>query len=647
MFKRFYFLLCLLLFCCWLPTTLTAQTGCVQGDCQNGVGVKIFNSGGKYIGHFKKGKLDGVGSFYYTDGSKYQGQWKNNYPDGEGIKTLADGSKKKGFWKKGKEVDPPQEEAVVQVSSPVDSPEPSRQEEVVIAEPEPPVKQQKGCVSGNCKNGKGIYIYPSGAMYIGHFSNGQINGIGVCYYSNGSKYQGNWLNRYPHGKGTKKLADGRSWTGQWIKGQPIDQDGQIIAELFPRQEDQEVQTDVQTGCVSGDCVDGEGVFAYADGSEYEGQFNNGKPNGQGIIRFQNNEKYSGGFQNGLKHGKGTYYMADGTQQQGQWDKDVFVQDQRANKKGCISGDCLAGTGTFVYPNGDKYEGQWSNAQRNGKGTLIKTDGTIVQGNWKEDAFLAEVTPTRPKPQEVESGEFQRPKVWAVIVGVASYNHMPTLRFTDDDAYRVYAFLRSPKGGALEGDQIKLLIDEDATYKNITKSMKETFKKAGPNDLIMLYFSGHGLNGAFLPIDFDGFNNRLEHIQVKAILDQSPAKFKLCIADACHSGSLLAMRSGTVKGVLESYYETLSKAKAGTALIMSSKSEETSLESKGLRQGVFSHYLIRGLEGEADSAQKDNVITIQELYDFVNTNVRLYSGNRQSPLIEGDYDPNMPVSVIGY
>ena len=77
--------------------------------------------------------------------------------------------------------------------------------------------------------------------------------------------------------------------------------------------------------------------------------------------------------------------------------------------------------------------------------------------------------------------------------------------------------------------------------------------------------------------------------------------------------------------------------------MSSKSDETSLESSGLRQGVFTHFLIRGMKGEADR-NEDKIVNVQELYNFVYTNVREYTGNRQSPIIRGDYDRNMTVGV---
>jgi len=63
-------------------------------------------------------------------------------------------------------------------------------------------------------------------------------------------------------------------------------------------------------------------------------------------------------------------------------------------------------------------------------------------------------------------------------------------------------------------------------------------------------------------------------------------------------------------LISTFYEQLAQAEGGTALFLSSKSEEeeTSLESSGLRQGVFSHFLIRGLKGEAD-ADNDRLVTI--------------------------------------
>ncbi len=535
------------------------------------------------------------------------------------------------------------------------------------------------CISGNCANGTGIYRYPSGARYIGEFKDGEINGIGTCYYSDGSQYRGQWTNRYPDGEGIKSLADGRQWKGSWRMGVPIDSLGQPIVELFP--EVPAAVEEVQSGCLAGDCQEGEGLYAYPDGSKYEGSFTAEKPDGNGIYTYVNGNRYVGAFRQGHPHGQGVLHYPDSTFISGEWRDGEYLGNPviAEDVVGCLEGDCDNGTGTYVfkdavakysgrfrngvpdgegiiyYSNGGRYRGEWSDGNFSGKGTFYLSDGTEIAGYWKDGNFMGQEKPVPTLPAvtpEVDPEAYlavQRAlnfKTWAVIVGIADYNHMPALRYTDDDAYRYHSFLKSPEGGAVKDEHIRLLINEDATANNIREAMQDVFRQAGPDDLVILYFSGHGLKGAFLPIDYNGYNNKLEHEEIRQLFGESQAKYKLCIADACHSGSLMSIaeKSGTVRNVLEDYYRTLSEAKAGMALIMSSKSEETSLESSGLRRGVFSHFLLRGLKGEADTDQ-NKLITVQELYDYISGQVRAYTQNRQTPVITGDYDPDMTVGGI--
>ncbi|MBK8558061.1 MAG: caspase family protein [Lewinellaceae bacterium] len=535
------------------------------------------------------------------------------------------------------------------------------------------------CISGDCINGQGTYVYPSGAKYVGSFKDGEIDGVGVCYYTDKSKYSGEWKNRYPEGKGTKTYADGTKRTGSWKKGKPVDEAGNVLEEYIAgkKEEQQDDGTNIQSGCLSGDCKSGSGIFAYPDGSKYEGEFVNGKFQGSGTFHFANGDKYVGQFRENFPNGSGIRYHQHGTVESGQWHDGEFIGASliESGQVGCITGDCEAGTGVFIYKegaarfegafqnsqphgyglclysNGDRYRGEWADGAFNGKGTLYLHDQTIVDGYWKAGEYIGKTAPenyaplaenTVPaSPAAVET--LALAKVYAVVVGVAAYDHMPVLRYTDDDAYRFYAFLKSPEGGALPDDQVRILIDEEATRENILETINDVFAMASDKDLVIFYFSGHGLNGSFLPIDFDGFNNKLGHDEIAAAFNRSKAKYKLCLADACHSGSIFAMRSGETEPVLNQYYQTLSRSVSGTALIMSSKAEETSLESSGLRQGVFSHFLIRGLKGDADK-NNDKIVSVQELFDFIYNNVRDYTGNRQSPVIKGTYDTNMPVSA---
>jgi uncharacterized caspase-like protein len=225
--------------------------------------------------------------------------------------------------------------------------------------------------------------------------------------------------------------------------------------------------------------------------------------------------------------------------------------------------------------------------------------------------------------------------------------MPSLKFPDDDAFRFYSFLKSPEGGALTENQIEILVDESATRENILKTMRTMFLKADENDVVVFYFSGHGLEGSFLPVDFDGYNNKLRHDEVKQIFKMSKAKHKLCIADACHSGSLNYGQGLAAKGPatvsLKRFYQAFEDADGGIALLMSSQSEELSLEDQGLRQGVFTYYVLQGLKGKADN-NSDKLVTIKELYNYVYKSVREYTAGMQTPVLTGNYDGSMPVAV---
>lgn len=527
---------------------LAGKSQCLSGDCQNGNGIFLHPDGERYIGAFQLGTPDGLGTYYYNDGSNYYGFWKAGSPNGAGIKSLNDGRKQKGLWRRG---------ILVQEDP-----------QLVIEENGSVQQLQLGCISGNCADGKGVFLHPDGSVYIGDFKNGKKSGVGICYYPGKTEYRGSWLNNLPNGSGTMTMPDGDKKAGLW-------QEGQLQSEEKVAQQTQ------KESCLSGDCQNGYGVYLQADGRRYQGPFRNGKPNG---------------------------------------------------------------TGTYYFTNGERYEGQMLDGELNGKGSLYFPDGRIISGYWQKGKYMASLNvESHPLVINNESQKSDT-KIWAVVIGIAAYEHMQRLRFTDDDAYRFYAFLKSPEGGALPDDQIQLLIDESATRNKIVSAMREIFGKADENDLVMLYFSGHGVPGAFLPIDFDGLNNKLYHQEISSILASSRAKYKVCIADACHSGGLLAVRTPNAQPELISFYQNLSQAQPGTALIMSSKSNETSLEASGLRQGVFSHYLISGLKGEADS-DKNKIITIEELYQFIHQNVTEYTGFMQSPVIRGNYDPKMPVAMM--
>lgn len=523
------------------------------------------------------------------------------------------------------------------------------------------------CISGNCHTGSGVFVYSSGARYIGVFDNGEREGLGICYYSDGSSYFGYWKNDRRHGEGILTEANGRKQKAEWRRGSLHEVKAELAFQLPGNRKKP------KTGCLSGDCKDGRGVYVFPDGTVYSGDFFNGNRHGFGECFFPGNVHYKGRWQSDLPDGNGIMVYSDDSEEAGYWRRGELVAREgtlpvRENIKevpldpGCIKGNCENGTGVYVYSdksryegtfrngyphgqgkimytNGDVYEGRLELGELHGRGKLIAGSGHTVEGYWEKGRYVQSITSENPTNTSRPENEV---RIWAVVIGIANYPHMPPLYYTDDDAYQFYAFLKSPEGGAVPDNQLRLLIDENATRKNIINAMQDVFSKAGPNDIAILYFSGHGKPGAFLPHDNRGEFNKIYHEEITNMLDGSPAKVKLCIADACHSGGMYVTRGDNA--AIQNFYKDLAQTRPGCALILSSKSDETSLEAKNVRQGVFSHYMIRGLKGEADS-NNDHVVTIMEVFNYVYHRVRSYTQNRQTPIIRGQFDRDMPVSTV--
>jgi hypothetical protein len=324
-------------------------------------------------------------------------------------------------------------------------------------------------------------------------------------------------------------------------------------------------------------------------------------NGQGIYKYSDNTIYIGSFVNGLANGYGRCY----------------------------------------YQDGQKYMGQWAEHTYHGKGTYDNGKGQMITGIWNK----GELVETNTDEIEVKK-EAAIPKIYAVIIGIADYPNLSSLKYTDDDAYRIYSFMGSPEGGAVPAEQMSVIIDGEATRENILNTSKTIFDKAGEEDMILFYFSGHGLEDAILPYDYNGSKNKVLYKELYEILENNKAKHKVCIIDACHSGGMMAAKgiNDVVPNTAQIYYEHLKNTKGGTAIITSSKQEEVSIENTGLRQGIFSHFWIKALKGTAD-VNADKVVTISEAFYYVQKNVKSYSLDYQTPQLDGTYDAKLPLSVI--
>ncbi len=171
----------------------------------------------------------------------------------------------------------------------------------------------------------------------------------------------------------------------------------------------------------------------------------------------------------------------------------------------------------------------------------------------------------------------------------------------------------------------LLLNENATADNIINTAKVLFQKAGKQDVIIFFFSGHGATGCFCAYD-----GNLEYSELRSVFASSKATSKIIFADACLAGG---MRQGGHTG-----HHTLG---SDVMLFLSSRDDEYSMESAGMKNGFFTSCLVRCLKGGADS-NKDRIITARELYEGVSKGVVKLSNDRQHPVMWGNFNDNMSV-----
>jgi tetratricopeptide (TPR) repeat protein len=224
--------------------------------------------------------------------------------------------------------------------------------------------------------------------------------------------------------------------------------------------------------------------------------------------------------------------------------------------------------------------------------------------------------------------------YAVVVGISDYQdeEIPDLLFADKDAEAFANFLRSPAGGALDEDHLKVLVNKEATGAQIARTLDWLIDEAQEGDKIIIYFSGHGdveakrisQPGYLLGWDSPsqvyaaGGAMNIRDLQdiVSTLSVYNKAKVTL-ITDACRSGKL----SGSDINGAQLTSQNLSRQFKNETKILSCQANEYSIEGEqwGGGRGAFSYHLVDGLYGLADS-NGDLAVSLMEIGRYLQDRV---------------------------
>jgi len=276
--------------------------------------------------------------------------------------------------------------------------------------------------------------------------------------------------------------------------------------------------------------------------------------------------------------------------------------------------------------------------------MAQTPGAPGQNQTRRDLIVegAEGAERLRKP----GGPVAIPRSYALVIGVGEYANLTReqqLQFSERDAEQMYSILISPEGGNFKAQNVHRLIGRQATLENLRREIEEWLPSvAQDEDRVLIYFAGHGFvagGQAYLaPFDVNprsvqstGYPMaRLGEMFARRI----KGKWKVLLADACHSG---AISPEAVQQVNASLMD-LSRS---VFVLTASRDREVSFESPeiGGGRGLFTYYVERGMGGAADE-NRDGIVTADELGNYVRTNVRRDSGGRQNPSEGGSFDREM-------
>lgn len=178
-----------------------------------------------------------------------------------------------------------------------------------------------------------------------------------------------------------------------------------------------------------------------------------------------------------------------------------------------------------------------------------------------------------------------------------------------------------------------------TEADIRREMSEFLSNKKPDDLVLVYFSGHGVLDSrgrlYLAFKNTQSNNlsgtALQSSFITDVMDDCRSKRQILILDCCHSGAFA--RDGKKAGEQQAVTKaTFAGEGYGRAVLTASSSLQFALEGDQVISqtylSLFTHYLMEGLKtGDADKDGDGNV-SLDEWFDYTYSNVASATSNQK-------------------
>ncbi|MCZ8065301.1 MAG: caspase, EACC1-associated type [Microcystis sp.] len=215
--------------------------------------------------------------------------------------------------------------------------------------------------------------------------------------------------------------------------------------------------------------------------------------------------------------------------------------------------------------------------------------------------------------------------FALLIGVSEYSEgLRSISSATQDIEAMRRVLEHPDMGAF--DQVTVLSNPDKG--SMERAVEDLFTNRQRDDLVLLYFSGHGLKdqtAEFCLSARDTERDQNGELRISTILaasklnkymNNSRSQRQMIILDCCFSGALV--QGMPIKGELNIQEELGGK---GRAILTSSSPIEYSFESEDKDLSIYTKYLVEGIETGAADKDGDQLISVNELHEYASERVK--------------------------
>jgi uncharacterized caspase-like protein len=216
---------------------------------------------------------------------------------------------------------------------------------------------------------------------------------------------------------------------------------------------------------------------------------------------------------------------------------------------------------------------------------------------------------------------------ALLIGVSEYepglNPLPAA-VKDIEALR--RVLQHPEMGGF--DEVKMLANPKPQTMQL--EIETLFDSRAKDDLVLLFFSGHGIKDDAGRLYFasrstrkNAKGNLIKSTAVPAnfvqdIMNNSRAKRQAIILDCCFSGAFDPAFQSKDDGSVD--LQTQLGAE-GRVVLTSSSSTQYSFEQQGSDLSIYTRYLVEGIETGAGDINSDGLVSILELHEYAASKVQ--------------------------